>query len=109
MKIQPAIISRNSDTPVITPVLGSFKLSLPHGGCIATFPRLPVYIMIDTTLPLPNNEDRGLGIDPRPLHFQHMTWLLDVTRQTLQPRPSGVLPKPWHAKQDRISGVAPRP
>lgn len=67
-------------------------------------------IAIDTALPLlPSNEDRGLGIDPRPLHFQHMMWVLDVTWQTLQPLPSGVLPKPWHAAHDLISGVAPRP
>lgn len=42
--------------------------------CIACprIPLHPVIIIIDTTLPFPNSEDRGLGIEPRPLHFQHM-------------------------------------
>ncbi|CAN8095470.1 unnamed protein product [Discula destructiva] len=66
-------------------------------------------IITETALPFPSSDDRGRGIDPRPLHFQQATWSLDVTRQTRQPRPSGVLPKPWHAAQDLISGVAPRP
>lgn len=94
----------------IEKMLDSVRSTLGTSRTCVACPRIPLYIIIiGNALPFPNNEDRGLGIDPRPLHFQHMMWVLEVTWQTLQPLPSGVLPKPWHAEHDLISGVAPRP